>query len=504
MMETVASTRRAVLAGVAAASWVASPASAAASVSDLPARTLSARQARDDVAMMTRALRVIHPGLTRYTPPARMEAALDQLARRIDRPVADVDLYARIAATLALVKCSHTKAEPPRAVAAWRETRPTHLPFRFAIIERRMIVLSGDARQDAAPGRGAEVLAINGRSVRSLIGAIAPLAAVDGFTDPARLSLLGDDSDLMGADLDHYWPFLFGVAARFAVRWRPDDSAPARTTTLDAIGFSDWKALPADNGAFRSNFGEGAAWRMATRNVGVLTIPTFVNYRRPVDAAGLYARALGDLTSSGMQRLVIDLRANGGGSDDAALALIDALAPGPYCYQRAVRLRRPRYGDLADHIETWGDRAAIFSPPLEGFIEREEGWFDLRPELAPDILGPRRPAPNAFAGPVDVLIGPQNASGATMTIARLKAMGRVRTIGEATGGSAQGPTAGRIFMLKLPESGIVVRIPQRWNLVDAPDPPFGLGVAPDVAAPATVADLRAGRDAAIAVALAVA
>ena len=70
------------------------------------------------------------------------------------------------------------------------------------------------------------------------------------------------------------------------------------------------------------------------------------------------------------------------------------------------------------------------------------------------------PVTQRFTGRLTVLTGPQNGSGATMTIAWLKDRRDVTLVGEDTSGSAEGPTAGNILNLVLPASGIRVRIPQ--------------------------------------------
>jgi hypothetical protein len=454
--------------------------------------------ARQDAALMRRALETIHPGLYRRTPKAQMDAALARLERGLRAPVTDTELYGRISAVLAMIGCTHTKAEQPRAIEAWRTQNPSHLPFRFRLIEGRMVIVSSDPTQPLL-ARGTEVLAINGRPVRQLVRALGRLVPIDGDTPASRASYLADDGDLMGADFDHFYPYLHGFADPFTIDVR--DGGQRRTVTLKAMSFRDWQMLPNDDAPTRSNFSETTGWRMVAPTIGLLRVATFVNYRKPTDAAALYARALSDLRSQGMTKLIIDLRDNGGGSNDAALALIDALASAPYTYQRAVRLKAIRYGDLPQFISTWGDRDALFTPPEDHFT-RNGAWFDLKPALAPDVLVQRQPAPTAFAGPVTLLIGPANASGATMVIAKLKDMARVRTVGETSGGSADGPTAGVVFMLKLPNSGITMRIPRAWNQMDVARFDPGGGVRPDRRVPITVADFRAGRDRALEAAIA--
>ena len=87
-----------------------------------------------------------------------------------------------------------------------------------------------------------------------------------------------------------------------------------------------------------------------------------------------------------------------------------------------------------------------------------------------------------------------------MLIAKLKDEKRVSVIGEATGGSAEGPTAGRIFFLKLLNSGFVVRVPNFWYLMSIFAFTQGKGVAPDIEVKSALEDFLADRDGAMEIA----
>jgi Peptidase family S41 len=458
-----------------------------------PIRVLSAEEALADIHLMRRALETIHPGLYRRTPKHVLDPAFDALAAGITGPLTDAALYERISRVLAMIRCTHTKADQTEAMETWRRDNPSHLPFRFRIIEGKMLVVSSDPSQTPLP-RGAEIVSINGEPVSALISRLGRYVPIDGFTEPSRAYYLANDSDLMGADFDHFYPYAFGWPQAFTLELRESDAAPVRAAHLAPIPFPTWTVLPNDSGPHRRNFSESTTWKMIGKDVGYLRIDTFVNYRKPADPAALYARALSELRGAGAAKLVVDLRHNAGGSNDAALALIDVLAAAPYTFQRAMRYRAIRYGDLPDYISTWGDRGALFQPDIDRFTETKDGWFDLRPEFAPEELQIRTPARDAFKGPVIVLTGPANASGATMVAAKLRDLGRVTLVGERSGGSADGPTAGTLFNVKLPNSGISVRVPLVFNQMDtAHFDPHG-GLAPDILVPATVADFRSKRD----------
>lgn len=93
-----------------------------------------------------------------------------------------------------------------------------------------------------------------------------------------------------------------------------------------------------------------------------------------------------------------------------------------------------------------------------------------------------------------MLIGEGNESGLTILLAELRDEREALFIGQPTGGSAEGPTAGVIAFLTLPESQIVVRVPLRWNTTSFTRFEPGKGIAPDILVPETVADVHAGRD----------
>lgn len=454
-------------------------------------RVIDAAGAQADVELLIRALRTIHPGLTRRRSAQEIEAGFAQLRAAVRVAVSEFDFYRELSALLAVIQCSHTKADVPSAFERWRREQASHLPLRLRWLQGRMIVVSC---VDSAMARGSEVLAINGRPVADWMQTLGRFVSVDGHTPWARDANLTHDGDLMGSGLDHFMPFVAGLPTRFEFEWAGRDERRERTLALAPASFEDWLKLPNEGRPWRANFAEATSWRLLRPQVGYLRVGTFVNYRKPVDAQALFSRAMSELQSQGARQLIVDLRDNGGGSDDAALALLDHLVMAPYTYQRAMRLKAIRYGDLEAYIETWGDRQALFQAPESQFKRTPEGWYERRAEDHPALLQPRPPAAAAFKGDVTVLTSPVNASGATMVIAKLHDLGRAKLVGGRCGGSADGPTAGRIFSLLLPATGIRVRIPVVFNVmaVDRFDPRGG--ISPDVLVEETVEDFRAGRD----------
>jgi hypothetical protein len=483
----------------------AEPSAAAIAQPRYAVRLLSPEEATRDIALLRRALETVHPGLYRYSAKAQIDAAFARLEAATSRPITDLALHGEIARMLAAIHCDHTKAEMSGAMTAFRTANPTHLPLRFQLIEGRMIVVSNDG-QTGAPPVGSEILNINGTPVPQLLLKLAPLVSYDGTTDQAIAAKLADDSDLMGDDFNENYPSLFGFPEAWQIEWKQVGSQNASTATLRPIRFAQWTGLAGPGAKYRGEFYNSVSWRLNGK-VARLGIDTFVNYRNPVQASAFLGGFFAAMEEAGTEHLIVDLRNNGGGSEDVSVALGRYLIDRPFTWSKPIRYKAVRYGDLPQYFETWGDREGRFNPPLTNFTQTADGWFDRIPVLRGsqvtdgDTTFEQQPvASGGFRGRITILSGPRNGSGATRTIAQLKEKAAATIIGEDSAGSAEGPTAGSIFLLELPASGIKVRVPEAWNRTAITSWEPGKGVAVDQLVVPTLADFEAGRDRTIGVA----
>lgn len=456
---------------------------------------LTPQAASADIALLRRALETIHPGLYRYSSKDQIDAAFTRLQTAAQQPLSELDLWQGLALMLAEIHCDHTKPEPSAALSGYRRAHPTHLPLRFRLVEGRMIVTANDG-QAGAPPVGSEITAINGRPVPQVLATLGRAVAYDGDTSSAIDAKLAADGDLAGDDLNEYWPAFYGFARQWILDWKMRGATRITQSALAPITMERWITLPAPGAAWRAEFHKDVRWRL-TGKQAYLRIDSFVNYRHPVDADAFLGRYFKAMRAAGTTDLIVDLRENGGGSDDAALALTRYLLPQPFTWLQAPLLKTIRYGDLPDYIESWGDRQALFAPPASDFVQQADGWWRRLPRPGnPDDASvlPQQPAADGYRGRLTLLTSARNGSGATLTIALLKAQAAARLVGEDTGGSAEGPTAGTIFLLTLPNSGLKVRIPSQWNRSSVPQFTARRGVAVDVQVTPTYADLLRERD----------
>jgi Peptidase family S41 len=461
-------------------------------VSQTPGMT--APSALEDIALAREALERVHPGYDRYASRDRLDHSWHALEARAASGISREQLYLDLSLILADIRCDHTKAELPADLVEARNTLPVYLPFRFRVFGGRMYV---DAPGMTGLQRGDEILMIDGISAAERLAAVYPYMPVDGFTDHVRWQEVQASSEFLGSGLDHFDPLLNAVGETVHLQAQRDGLTV--DVEVERLTYPEFRALTGQT-RWRNFSDEGnVTVDYPAAGVAVLNQGTFVNYRTPVDPASVYGPLFEDINARGTQTLIIDMRGNGGGSTDAQRGLLSHLLGEPYAPVREIRVSTYDFSGIRDYFQTW--ETAALNPDPAWFSPAEDGDGYL---VTPDVWGTPyevQPADNAFTGDVIILTGPSNASGATQLIGAMRDQRDALLIGEATGGSQEGPTANIIFFMELPNSGIRIRIPAQRSYQNIPDAVMGEGYSPDIETPTTLESWLAGDDLAIAAAL---
>lgn len=325
---------------------------------------------------------------------------------------------------------------------------------------------------------------------------VAPLVPVDGYTDSVKPGIMEYGTEFMGGAIDHFFGFLYGWTDRFALQVRGAEGT-TRSIEVDAVDYATWQeiASPGER-RYSRNFDTSVHFEILPGgHTAVLRIDTFVNYRNNADPVAILGPHFEAAREAGVERLVLDLRRCGGGSTEVPVTLMKYVIDEPFVLAaRPNEVRAYRFGDLRPHMTTWQQEA--LDAPDEAFEARDDEWFVALDPRVSAGLEPIAPfdAETRFDGELVVLCGPANASGATNLLAWLRQNREVTFAGKPTGGSLEGPTSGLIFFVKLPNSGITIRLPwfRQFNAVDVEDP--GRAIVPDVWLATTRAHWLAGRD----------
>ncbi|MEL6199989.1 MAG: S41 family peptidase, partial [Pseudomonadota bacterium] len=309
---------------------------------------LTPEQVARDVALAQEAYDRIHPGYTRYADAATLDTAWQRVVEDAEAAggLSTGDFYLRVQRVLTLIRCDHTKAELPKSLATRRREQPTYLPFQWVLVEGRGFVTVAAAGTGLT--RGDEILRIDGRPLSELVAEVAPYIPVDGYTDWARRGGISTSREFMGGAVDHFGYLLWDNQPTVMLVVANEDGE-TREITADRLTFGDWRALDAGTGP-AANFVDAVTFEPVGDHAGYLRIDTFVNYRRPVDPDDLYGPIFKRMADEGRDTLILDLRNNGGGSNDASSRLIAHLLDKPAQMKTDVRVKTLNLDGLRPHL----------------------------------------------------------------------------------------------------------------------------------------------------------
>jgi C-terminal processing protease CtpA/Prc len=344
------------------------------------------------------------------------------------------EAYYRVMMEVApLLRDGHTNIYPPEALYDKLTARP---PLMTELVEGKVLVTQ--VRSPSLAGRikaGEEIVAIGGQPVKTYAEANV-VRHVSASTPQDR-------------DVRAYgYQLLQGDAKKpLQLRLRGADGKE-RNETVARSGYGDVQPAPP------------AELRMLPGNIAYLRVDTFDN---DSGVKALEAALPQVLQAAG---LVIDVRNNGGGNGDNGFNILSYLDNKPFA-------TAPAYVRDDTALERTSGMGLIKWRPVEGSNQFQ------------------RPRERVYTGPVAVLIGPRSFSAAEDFAVSYEAMRRGPLIGTPTAGST-----GQPLFMDLPGGGRA-RICVKRDVRPDGRTFVGKGVQPSIVVEPTVADLRAGRDAAL-------
>jgi len=441
-----------------------------------------------DLAVLKLAWTTLHPGLFRYMTPEQFETRFSAVQKKFLRPLSRRQGYLELSKLAAQVRCGHTYLNffnQSKAVSKELFEGRDKLPFTFKWVGSRMIVLASMPPHANLP-RGTEILKINGEPVARILRKLMSVARADGNNDNKRREYL----EVTGRDgyeaFDVYYPLFYPVKKpNFALDVR-EPGQTGRRVTVGAVDLAERRSLMP-----LTEKTDGPIWttKWLAPDVALLDMPGWALYNSKWNWKSYLNSFFDELIAKGTKNLIIDLRANEGGSDvgEVIIQRIATKNVMPAPYERIVTYRetpvalRPSLDTWDPSFNNWGKFATEVGP--RRFVLKRP--FD-------DDGSPIKPGPNPYSGKVFVLMSATNSSATFQFLSDVKREGLATLVGQTSGGNQRGINGGAFFFLRLPNSGLEIDLPL-IGLFPKAKAPDG-GIEPDVKVKTTVEAIAQGRD----------
>jgi hypothetical protein len=464
-------------------------------------RLLTPAQMKKELGIIRSVWENIHPGTYRYNTPAQVAGYFSVLDRQTNTETEQQRFLMLLSQLAAKMKCGHTYLNYWNQEGEVKNQffSATYLPLLFRVIDKKFIV-THNLSENKSIKPGDEITSINGIATRRIIDSLLTVSRSDGNNSLAKkLYNMNVGATDIEADnyalFDIYFPLFFSVSLTIP-EYRLEIKGPKNVTQKIAVKSVSKKERQQ---AYEKQFGaipvreKNWAFNIIKPGVALLKIGDFETWEWKTDYKKYLDSVFNIISTSNIKNLIVDIRGNEGGDDDARNNVLSYIANKPFGCGNPLRslykfLSVP--DSIAPYLETWNEENK--KPKKEADYNKVAGgWYEEK-AAAQKACVPILPHPNAFKGTVFLITNAANSS-TGFTLADIFSQYQFgKMVGETTGGTKQGLNGGRFFTLRLPHSKLEMDIPIIYGppAIARPDE----ATTPGYPVKTTAATIAAGKD----------
>jgi hypothetical protein len=431
-------------------------------ISDPNDMKLSEKQISEEYALVYNSLINYHPEPYMYIDSVSLRKYVTERKSVFTSSMSIKDLHIEIRKLIAQIKCGHTYARPS---AEWyRAIREnlSLLPFDLDIKNNRAYVKN--ITEDPLDfDVGDEVLSINKLSIEEMLNQMRSIQERDGH-------IQGFVESKIERSFRSYYLFLYGMPDEMRIKYVSDGQT--QETKVKLSGSPLKKTKPFDLAPSFEVQLENDWSTFAIQNDNKTAYLKIKSVSDRKEYKDYYASVFEMIKEKNIERLILDLRDNGGGFFGHGNTLLTYLCKEEFDYnfRRSKKKIESNKYIQRNFISRLTKFAFSLKPKKNKMKDYKQYTFSYKPDE------------NYFSGKLDVLINGGSFSQASLISAKLHAEGAT-FYGSETGGTESGTNAVLNSRLSLPHSGIQVIIPYYRVVTGSPYAEVGRGVLPDVELP---------------------
>jgi hypothetical protein len=425
----------------------------------------------EEFRILRTTLQELHPDLYRYTGQAEFNAKADSILNSLESDLDPIEFYLRISPMVTQIRNGHTAIRPPQRVC----DSMTVFPLRVISFEGKVYVYK-DLSGNHGKLIGSEIKTINDVPVNEVVDKAIKHVSVDGFNDNARFKAVVED------DLALYYSLLYGQSSQFEIEFANESWQKSLKQKLQGITYHEFLS--------KYDLGDEFPWslhKIDSSDAALLTIRSFNTFAYEGDKKIYFHKIIADFFAAikawGVNKLVLDIRFNGGGELKNSILLYSFLVKTSVQFTKQIEMASivpPFYVQFTNY------RQALKYDPIHAdqATKKSDRTFYISDHFSQKYVEPKK---ERFNGKLILLINGNTASAAGALASCIRNDKRGLIVGEENRDNYTGFSAGVPIILTLPYSGVVVTIPIR-KFTYAVTEDTGRGVIPDYTVPSTAED----------------
>ncbi len=436
-------------------------------------KSFSKQKLFEDFDYAVKELKSQHQGIYQYVDQEKVDSEISSLRAEIKPTMSRLEFYQLMRKLIALANEGHGSVKLPKRTRTKMGLSKSFFPLTLKFFDKELVVVQNYGDEVAGLSKGMKVLSINGESVEAISNKLFPLIATDGFNETVLHEWVA------GVNLCLLYRLVYGAAREFTVEVIAANATESKTLVLPAIRYTTFKSK---NAKFQPKYFNYKKFFFAAINdsIAYLSIPTFGS--GPIDYPSYFAKQFKKIDSLKIKHLILDIQANGGGTEGNENLLFSYLAKDKVQkYKKVTMLPKP-------YDKNKKDKDYLFDKwELKGTMA-ERGAFTLYSDYYSDLGYAPPQEKYIYDQQVYVLISGYTFSGGAEFASLLKMTERALFIGEETGGAYEGNVSGYSESIKLPNTKIKIKIPTVHFQINVNPALRGRGVLPDHRIPQTWED----------------
>lgn len=451
-----------------------------------PAKKIPKEVLQKDFILLREILEAKHPSLYWYTPKEKMDEYFTRYYETIKDSMTEQQFaWLAVAPLIDKIHCGHTSVSLSKAYGKWVQGKVIpSFPLYMKIWNDTMAVTGNlNYKKDSTFKRGTLITSINGISNKLLIKYMFEFLPEDGYANNVNYIRLS-------ANFPYYHRNIFGLSKNYSVNYLDSTGTekninvplfvPAKDSVKkDSIIRKQKKAETKEKKILQYRlFTIDSSKRFAT-----IALNTFSDGK----LRSFFRKTFRQLRKSNIQNLVLDLRSNGGGRVGMSTLLTKYISRQKFRVADTLYTPSRGIGPYGKYVK------GGFLNSIEMLLisrKSRDGKYHMR-YLENHFYQTKK---NNYTGKVYVLTGGPTFSASAIVCNVLKGQKDITLLGEETGGGWYGNNGIMIPDIKLPNTGVRVRLPLFRLVQYNHTTTKGTGVPPDVLVPTSYDALLKGYD----------